>query len=193
MFERFYVTSLGQMLLAKTQIGKQLKFTRMRIGDGVLPDTQNIEALTELVSPIKYLPIASLTAREKNAVITGQFSNSGLAASFWFREIGLYADDPERGEILYAYANAGDKADNIPSASTSPVDFAFAFNLTVGNADQVTVVIDDSLVFATQAELTAAQQQIAGQIQTAISKAGHLSARDLQEITDDELTAMWSV
>ena len=165
MFERFYVNSLGQMLLAKAQVGTLLTFTRVRIGDGTLPGGQSIEALTDLISPIKYLPIASLSSRDQSAIITSQFSNSDLDTSFWFREIGLYATDPDNGEILYAYANAGDKADHIPAASTSPVDFTFSFNLSVGNAENVTVVADPSLIFMTQ--------------------------EDFAEITEDEIDGLW--
>lgn len=153
MFERFYVTSRGKTLEARTHAGGNIAYTRMRIGDGVLPDGQSIEALTDLISPIKYIPISSAKSSGNKAVVSGAVSNLGIASSFYFREIGLYATDPVDGEILYAYANAGSNADHIPAYSTSPVDFTFAFNVTFSNTSSVTVTADSSLAFVTHGEL----------------------------------------
>ena len=39
------------------------------------------------------------------------FSNAGLAEGFYLREMGLYANDPYEGEILYAATNADTRPD----------------------------------------------------------------------------------
>jgi hypothetical protein len=43
------------------------------------------------------------------------FDNSELEETFEWREIGIYADDPDLGEILYAYTNAGDDYGIVPA------------------------------------------------------------------------------
>ena len=150
MFERFYVTSKGKMLEARTHAGEAIAFTRMQVGSGSLSEGQSIEALTALISPIKYIPISSVKSNGTKAVVAGAFTNSGVVSSFYFREIGLFATDPIDGEILYAYANAGSSADNIPAYSTTPVEFTFSFNITFSNTSGVTVVADSSLAYVTQ-------------------------------------------
>ena len=150
MFERFYITSKGKMLEARTHAGEAITYTRMQVGDGTLPTGQSIEALTALISPIKYIPIESAKSNGAKAVILGSFSNSGIASSFYFREIGLFANDPIDGEVLYAYAYAGANPDSIPAYSTTPVEFTFAFNVSFTNTGgTITVLVDSSLAFVT--------------------------------------------
>ena len=151
MFERFYITSKGKMVEARTHAGEAITFTRMQVGDGVLQSGQSIEALTELISPIKYIPVSSAKSNGLKAVVTGDFSNKDIASSFLFREIGLFADDPIDGEVLYAYAYAGANPDSIPAHSTAVVEFSFAFNISFTNTGgAITVNIDSSLAFVTQ-------------------------------------------
>ena len=150
MFERFYITSKGKTLEARTHAGDEIEYTRMQIGDGTLADGQSIEALTALISPIKYINISSSKANGDTAVVQGQVTNVGIASSFYFREIGLFANDPIDGEILYAYANAGNNADSIPAYSTTPVEFTFSFNIAFSNVSNVTVTADTSLAFVTK-------------------------------------------
>ena len=150
MFERFYVTTKGKMLEARTHAGEEITFTRMQVGQGELPEGQSIEALTALISPIKYIPVSSAKASGLQATVTGGFSNVGVASSFYFREIGLFANDPIDGEVLYAYAHAGANPDSIPAYSTSTVEFTFGFNINFTNTGgTVTVVADSSLAFVT--------------------------------------------
>lgn len=149
MFERFYITSKGKTLEARTHAGDEIEFTRMQIGSGSLAEGQSIEALTALITPVKYIPISSAKSNGAKAVVQGAVSNSGISTSFAFREIGLFATDPIDGEILYAYANAGSNADSIPAYSTTPVEFTFSFNISFSNTSGVTVSYDASLAFVT--------------------------------------------
>jgi len=154
MFERFYVTSKGKTLEARTHAGEEIEFTRMQIGSGQLAEGQSIEALTALISPIKYIPIASVKSNGTKATVGGQVTNNGISTSFYFREIGLFATDPIDGEVLYAYASAGANPDSIPAYSTTPVEFTFAFNISFANTGgAVTVVADTSLAFTTRRDM----------------------------------------
>ena len=152
MFERFFVTSRGKNLEARLHAGDTLEFTKLSVGNGEMPTGQTMEAMTALVSPLKNLSISSIEASGGRTVVKGVFSNLNMD-SFYFREIGLYADDPVEGEILYAYANAGNNADLIPAYSTTPVSFSFSFNIQFSNVEDITVVADSDLAFVTHAEL----------------------------------------
>lgn len=150
MFERFYVTSKGKMLEARTHAGDEIEFTRMQVGQGQLPDGQSIEALTALISPVKYIPISAVKSSGTQATVNGGFTNNGIAASFMFREIGLFANDPIDGEILYAYAYAGANPDSIPAYSTTPVEFTFGFMISFANTGgSISVTADTSLAYVT--------------------------------------------
>lgn len=150
MFERFYVTSRGKTLEARTHAGEQIEFTRFQVGQGQLAEGQSIEALTALIDPIKFIPVSSAKASGIQATVNGAFSNYGVSASFYFREIGLFANDPIDGEILYAYAYAGANPDNIPAYSTTIVEFTFGFMITFANTGgNITVNVDNSMAFVT--------------------------------------------
>ena len=152
-FERFYITNKGSALLAKAQIGEQLVYTRAAAGDGEI-GKQSPTALNDIINKITDLGIAQLDFHKpKIASAQIRFSNKDIQAPFYWREIGLYAKGADGQEILYAYGNAGEKADFIPSYGTTPTEFVFLMDTIIGNATNVTAVIDDSLIYATKDDL----------------------------------------
>lgn len=135
------LTSQGQTLYTKAQTGTTLTFTRMQIGGGQLGAGQDPTTLTALITPVAYFNINSEKANGSTATITGIFENTNLTASTYVCEIGLFAQDPTAGEILYAYANAGTQGDTLPPYAAGPISRQFNLNVTVGNATNVTVNI----------------------------------------------------
>lgn len=135
------LTTQGQALFTKAQTGTTLTFTRMQIGGGQLGTNQDPTTLTALISPIAYFNINSELANSSTAIIRGIFENTNLTASTYVCEIGLFAQDPTAGEILYAYANAGTQGDTLPPIADGPISRQFNLNISVGNAANVTVNI----------------------------------------------------
>ncbi|WP_052429718.1 hypothetical protein [Paenibacillus borealis] len=150
------LTNKGLALQGKAQAGAQLNYTRIAIGDGSLSG-QSVPALNALISLKKSLPIARLQMQPPNKVIIGTtLSNADITTGFYFREVGVFAQDPDGGEILYAYANAGVTADYIaPGGGTDIIEKAFDCVVVVGTAANIKAVIDESLVFAKKSELDA--------------------------------------
>lgn len=150
------LTNKGLVLQGKAQAGIQLNYTRIAIGDGSLSG-QSVPALNTLISPKKSLPVARLQMQPPNKVIIGTtLSNADVTTGFYFREVGVFAQDPDAGEILYAYANAGVTADYIaPGGGTDIIEKAFDCVVVVGTAANITASIDDSLIFALQKDLDA--------------------------------------
>jgi len=147
-------TNRGRALQAKAQAGTQLNFTRIAVGDGQLSG-QVIADLTTLVHEVKSIALNKFkTMPGGKAVVGGMLSNQDIATGFYWRELGLFAQDPDLGEILYCYGNAGDLAEYIPAPGGAEILEKQVDIITiVGNASSVTATIDQSLVYATQQEL----------------------------------------
>ncbi|OWA36783.1 hypothetical protein B9G55_01500 [Saccharibacillus sp. O16] len=153
-FGGFTLTNKGRNLQAKAQAGAVLNYTRAAIGDGTLTG-QSMVTLTALISPRKTLPITKLRMVPPDRVAVGTvISNQDISTGFYFREIGIFAQDPDEGEILYSYANSGANAEYLPPAGGSDIiEKSVDMIVLVGQASQVTATIDSSLVFPTFAEM----------------------------------------
>lgn len=111
------ITANGLALLVKGIAGKQIKYTRIVLGDGFLPEDRTPRNTSTVVSPKASIDITKLRVNSDGTVVVGGvFSNSQMSDGFYYRELGLYAEDPESeaGEILYCYGNSGDLAEWIP-------------------------------------------------------------------------------
>ncbi|WP_234540703.1 phage tail protein [Paenibacillus pseudetheri] len=150
------ITIKGLALQGKAQAGAKLEYTRVAIGDGSL-NGQSMPALTGLISQKMVLPITRIRAQPPNkATIGSVVDNSSVTSGFYFREIGLFATDPDVGEILYAYANSGVTADYIPPGGGSDIiEKVFDIDVVIGTAANISAKIDDSLVFTQKKEFLA--------------------------------------
>lgn len=153
-FGGLQITNKGRALQAKGQAGAQLRFTRIAIGDGTL-SSQLISDLNALIGEKKSLAISKLKAQTGGkAVVGGILSNTDISVGFYFREIGVFAQDPDIGEILYCYGNAGANAEYIPAGGGPDIVEKHIDIVTiVGSAANVSANIDTSLVFVTMQEL----------------------------------------
>ena len=59
---------------------------------------------------------------------------------FYFREIGFFTNDPDEGEIMFAYQNAGSLAEYIAAASSEVIEKTIGASFTF--SDSVTVTVD---------------------------------------------------
>ncbi|PAQ15080.1 hypothetical protein CD798_08540 [Bacillaceae bacterium SAOS 7] len=151
-FGGLLLTNKGRNLQTKAQTGVAIHFTRMAIGDGSLGGTSIIE-LNDLKNERKSMPIAKLKVLTVGQAIVGSvLSNQDITAGFYFREIGIFATDPDVGEILYCYGNAGATADYIPAGAeggTDLIEKTIGVTTLVGNTANVTATINQSLIFET--------------------------------------------
>lgn len=150
-FGGMILTNRGRNLQAKGLTGTQIQFTRIGVGDGSLVGSLIVE-LNALKNQVKSLPISNLKTTSNGKVTIGAvLSNQDITSGFYFREIGLFAQDPDVGEILYCYANAGTTAEYITAAGgTEVIEKSIDVIAVIGNAQNVSAVIDQSLVYATQ-------------------------------------------
>lgn len=149
-------TDEGKALQAKAQAGTTLKFTKMQLGDGEL-GSQAIAAMTGLVNPLITVGISGVKAGSNYATVKSNFSNSGLTTGFYWREIGVFAADPEKpndrnSDILYCYANAGSLAEYIPAAGSEIIEKIISIPCIIGDAENVSAEIESG-IYAIKEEL----------------------------------------
>lgn len=145
MIPEIKLTSAGAALLAKVPAGEPVPLSRWQFGTGALAPGESIDR-TALIAPIDYLEITSLENKETRSTVLGQFTNQGREAFSW-EELGLLATDPDGGEILFCYGNAFGSGEKIQAGTEQLREFIFGTVLVFDSAENVTAVVDHSLVF----------------------------------------------
>ena len=147
------LTRAGQDLAGMSQGGGKLIFVRAELGDGQLGEGESIEMLHALKRRVMQLPLQGyLNEGNGKARLRFVVDNSSLTAGFFNREIGIVAKMEGGDEQLYAYTNAGNYADYIPSKDT-PIDSEIIdLHILIGNASHVVLQTQNG-AYATKIEL----------------------------------------
>lgn len=155
-FSKSVVTQLGRGMIVESQNGKILSFTRVALGDGLIEDGEDIEKLTSIKKERLSCPIRSFVDKG-NGQFALQFevSNTALEKGFWHREIGVMAKIGADAEQLYAYSYAGTAASFLYDKTTPIQERIVKIDVVVGNTENLTVVIDSSIIHPTMAEVEA--------------------------------------
>lgn len=139
------ITAAGLIVLAKGAAGQKITYTKIVLGDGYLEEGQTPRTLTGVVSPKATVDITKLKINGDGTVaVGGIFTNGDETDGFYYRELGLYAEDPdpEVGEVLYCYGNCGDLAEWIPpTGGATIVEKTIDIVTAIGTATNVTAYI----------------------------------------------------
>lgn len=150
-------TNAGKALQMRSLGGESLVFTTIGLGDGQI-SSQAIAELTGLINAIVSVPISYAKRSEKYFSIKGAFTNQAMKSGFYWREIGVFAANPDypddrSKDILYCYQNAYGLAEYIASSGSEIIEKDIRINVLVGDAEHVSTTIDSSTVFLTQDDL----------------------------------------
>ena len=155
--EGMSMTRRGFDLLAKAIAGKELRFTRVCLGDanGLTVDEETAYEMTSLINSRFEAGITEVKfTGGGTASVQCKVENAEVEEGFRIAEAGLFALDPDTGEeILYCYKNSGIASSWMPAG-----DGAVLWNIlltvitVVDKAQNVTAVIDGGLVYITQTE-----------------------------------------
>ena len=151
------MTDVGADLQAKVNAGKtKLTFTKIKVGSGV--NATNPLALTDVISS-KWETTNFVVKQEGKIVSVDTFiTNTGITEAFRMSEIGLFAQDPDKGEVLYAYLTDSEP-DRMPAAGGSVV---VSQELTIGmifsNTGNVSLTVNMGAL-VTHEQLTEAVKQ----------------------------------
>lgn len=159
-FKRVVITRKGQALMAKLMSGSgTTHFTAIKVSDSSFNEDQ-LEGLTS-IGNVKQTVSISKADRTNNvaAEVEGAISNTNLTVGYYMRTLGLYAQDPDEGEILYAVTIASQAGYMPPFNGKTTSGAFFRITTTIGNADNLNVQVNPSAV-ATIGEINDLQKQI---------------------------------
>ena len=141
-------------MLVQAQNGHTLTFTCGKLGSGTLSDSDDISQFTDLKAPKMTLPITKTDdSNPEKIVLTFDTSNTSLETGFVSRELGIFAKLDNGAETLYAYSNAGNNYDYIPSKDTPSDENRLVVNLIVSSSASIAVTVDKSIVYAHMSDL----------------------------------------
>lgn len=160
-FSKLVITNKGQALIAKMISGEgNIEFTKISTSSTQY-EIGNLESLTSLTN-VKQTSLVSKVTRTNNVAIKieAAFTNRDLTAGYYMRTLGLYAVDPDDGEILYAVTIETSGNCYMPPYNNITVSGAYVqLVTTVGNADSVSLEVDQAAV-ATIGDIQELQKQI---------------------------------
>ena len=171
------ITTAGLIVLAKGVAGQKINYTKIVLGDGYLEEGQTPRTLTGVVSPKATVDITKLKINGDGTVaVGGIFTNGDETEGFYYRELGLYAED---------------LAEWIPpSGGATIVEKTIDIVTAIGTATNVTAYIpadayatkedyETYKAIALGAQATAEEALALAQQAIAIAQAAEASANDL--------------
>lgn len=172
------ITNKGMALMAKLIAGTATtNFTRIVLSSRVYANQSEsqLRALTSLAD-IKQTTLVSRTVRTTNTTVRveGAVNNDNLTTGYLVQTIGVYATDPQEGEILYSVITA-DSPDFMPPKGKTSSGIIFGLSTVVTNSANVTISANPA-AFATAQDVS--------RIETMTEE--HLNAEMPHKVRDDE-------
>lgn len=149
-FKNAVTTAQGVALIAKVLSGRcNINFTKIATGDGSYATDEDISRRTALKAERQTFPISAKeifnqsTVHLKYIVSNVNEDGSPLVNGYYVKEVGLFANDPDDGEILYAMALAVEnKWDHLPAYNgILPSTITMDWYAEVANAADVTIMV----------------------------------------------------
>ncbi len=153
------LTKKGLALIAKS--GLTVTFTKAETGSGIYDEKEDISTMTELKKKKQSFSINSaLKKTETQANVKFVVSNKELTEGYLFTEIGLYALDPDEGEILYAVCYSTPKNATELQAYNGVFEASVIMSLLVDISNDGNVVIDPQGVYALEEDLCVTNEKL---------------------------------
>jgi hypothetical protein len=140
------ITKKGLKLITKILAsGEELNFTRAAVGTGSVPAGYDKENMIGLAAYKMDGTISRCVSDPENqqASIVLQISSVGVSEGFTVTEAGIYANDPDEGEILYAYTDMTEDPQYIyPEDSEISKFMELTLVVVIGSVERVTAYIN---------------------------------------------------
>ena len=139
-----FITRKGLSLITKLVADKgTLSFSRGAVGVGRPPEGYSPDSMIALSSYKMDAEIADYGVQDDKAFVTLQISSDQVAEGFLLTEVGLYATDPDEGEVLYAYMDISTDPTYIyANGSATRTKFAeFTLYVLIGTVERVTAAV----------------------------------------------------
>ena len=159
-FNAAVLTAKGIALLAKAQAGQtSIEFTKAASGDGSYDTDEPLLSVEALKAQRQEFPINKVSVANDATVIvkfliTNEQEAGNLSEGYYVKEVGIFATDPDEGEILYAIATAVENQwDYMPAYNgLLPAAITVEFFAEVSNAAEVTIRSDGAYLLVEDAE-----------------------------------------
>lgn len=139
----FVVTNAGYELITKLVAGQKLNLSKVMVGTGSIPEGTDPKTITDLFEPVAKgtSTVPSYDGTTMRMIVEYRSDlNGGLDHGIWLREFGVYAFDPDKGEVLIYYGTLGDRPQYVSAASDSGIDVRrFPVGLIIGEGTGVSV------------------------------------------------------
>ena len=147
LWEHMTVTDAGRALQAKLNAGNKMVFTKFVTGNSTVPAV-SLYQQTAVASPVQEFLFSDnpyySSDQPDEASLSLVVSNANVARGYNCYQIGIFAEDPDEGEILYVILQTTEPT-IVPTASENP-GWSTEFNVTLkyGGADVVHVYVNAS-------------------------------------------------
>lgn len=161
-YSKLVITNNGQALMAKMIAGSgNIEFTKVCASSTQYTESQ-LQALTSLSSIKQTVLVSKVTRTNEVAIkVDAAFSNAELSEGYYMRTLGLYAVDPDKGEILYAVTIETSGNCYMPPYNGITVSAAYVqLYTTVGNAENVSLAVNPG-AYATIGDIQELEKEIA--------------------------------
>lgn len=138
------LTQKGLNLQAKVEAGEcELELLRVELGSGTPGEDENVQEFTALKKHEIDVGISDKTPKDGGiCTITGIITNQNVNIGFYAKEMGVIANDPDDGEILYMYAT-DNNPDFVPAKTSKyVVNASYSINVAISNAEMINATID---------------------------------------------------
>ena len=135
-------TQLGLNLIAKVIAGKtNLAFTKLQTSEGNYTSS-NLVGMTSLLNVKQEFNVSNVSVQNATTVLVkGIITNTGLSNQYNLNAIGLFATDPDLGEILFSVTTA-DTADIMPAkTNTNTTSLIVNILTSVTDSSKVTLTL----------------------------------------------------
>ena len=139
------VTTAGQNVIAQAITGTKLTWTVMRTSSVAIPQGTDLTTLTSLSGIEQTSKITDASVYGNNVIqLSSRFSNTGIATVYYIQTVGIYGQLAGGAETLIAVMTAVTPDEMPVYDPDSPSAFIFNTQITVQNADAVTMTVNDT-------------------------------------------------
>jgi hypothetical protein len=137
------ITKKGRELIAKSQAtSSQTVLKYLALGAGTAKLTEESVQLTDKRQQFEFDSVKQAADDATEIILQASPNNIDLKEGYDIREMGIFAEDPDEGDVLYAVINTEDGAqdyDKLPQYRSSGdyKEIIFSMQITVADAENV--------------------------------------------------------
>lgn len=139
------ITTAGQNVISQAISGTELTWLTMKTSSTAIPAGTNVETLTTLSGIEQTSNITDATVYGNNVLqLSARFSNTNIATAYYIQTVGIYGQLAGGSETLIAVMTAVTPDEMPVYDPDAPSAFIFNTQITVQNAESVTMTVNDT-------------------------------------------------